>query len=238
MTPSYLRTTFCHLALGALALIAHCGASAQSCAIPSQRDATCVGSQSAEGTKPTDNSTLNTDPRGANAKRIVGVEVPAPVTSNSCVSVPFVSWALDPVSYRTQAPSFVTPAGSGYLGSGGSATPSGACLSDSDGTCTTWVPASHPNLFLGNGSFVTCNGASVDGSVSCPISGSSAYVTANANAGTAFSAFMIACKTAVATPGMKVLDAPFSWWSNCGSSGLCSFYYIFPPSNYESSGGS
>lgn len=206
--------------LAKFALLAACWAFAATahaadCSVASQRDATCVGSLSAQGHRPTP---------AATPSLLTTLAEPA----NSCVSVPFVAWAYDPVSYRTREPTFIAQAGSGYLGSGGRSSPTEPCSSDSDGSCSAWVPASHPYLLRGSGNFDQCAGARSQGSIACSVSGGQAYVTTNPAALTNFSAHMIACKTNQSTPGMKVMGAPFGAWQNCALSASCSFFLVYP----------
>lgn len=229
-----------------IALSAAHSAFAVNCDDPRVRDSTCVGSINAPGANPVDPiygnkiidattitaadapKTANTSyAKGTNVRRLRDVAIPTSRKPNSCVSAPFTSWAYDPTSYGGGAPSFILPAGSGYIGAGG-ATPTDLCPSDSDGSCNTWVPASHPYLMTSGSTFSKCTGAGSMGSVSCDPKGAAAYVTANANVRQGFQAFMISCATNEFTPGMKVAGAPFAWWSNCAPTGKCNFFYIFP----------
>ena len=236
-----MRSTFAAAFL-AFALATTAQAQTVNCSVASQRDATCVGSTDAYGTHPTDNemitastpstrpSSMTMAPRGSNAIVPPTVAVPVLAAANVCVTVPFVSWAYDPVSFGTPAPSFIAPAGSGYIGSGGASSPTASCASDSDGSCTAWVPADHPYLFLGGNSFTKCTGTSSMGSVSCQASGGSAYLTSNPNAGTAFTAFMVAC-TGNSSAGLSVLGVQASYWQPCSSSTSCNFYIVYPADN-------
>lgn len=230
----FSRKTFLRAAMAAvLAASAATASAAVDCRIPSQRDATCVGSIGSEGAKPTDNSELSTVRRGANAKGFI--EVPRDdniIAANSCVAVPFVGWAYDPISYGTAAPTFITTAGSGYLGSGGRGNPTESCPSDSDGSCSAWVPATHPYLLTGNSTFTQCAGAQSQGSVSCPVSGGKAYVTTDPQSQYNFSAYMIACKSNQKSTGdrpLVVMGSPISYWQSCTASSKCSFYLVYPP---------
>lgn len=207
------------------------------CSIPSQRDATCVGSISSIGALTTSNSTLNPNLRGSNATAIAGVTIPTPQALNECVTVPLTTWAYDPLSFGTPLPSFVTLTGAGYLGSAGAGSPLDTCASSTDGSCATWVPSAYPYLFTGGNNFVSCDGPNVMGSVSCPVRGAQAYATTNANAGWNFAANMIACKKGTAAAGSMVAGAPFSWWSNCSTSAQCSFYMVYPPADTGSGTG-
>jgi hypothetical protein len=226
-----LRSVLGPLFAGAAMALASFGAQAVNCAIPSQRDATCVGSINNAGALPVSNSTLSTTLRGSNAIGIAGVLMPPASAVNECVSVPLMTWAYDPVSFATALPSFITLTGAGYLGAAGPNSPLDNCASDTDGSCTTWVPAAYPYLFTGSNTFIACGGANVLGSISCPVIGGSAYATTNPNAGWNFAANMIACKTGTATPSTVILGAPFSWWTNCTTSSQCSFYLVYPPTD-------
>lgn len=65
-----LRKSIFNAALGAMLAASGATASAADCRIPSQRDATCVGSIRGEGAKPSDNREINGVSRGTNIKTI------------------------------------------------------------------------------------------------------------------------------------------------------------------------
>lgn len=238
MTPRRIRILLAPALSGILLLAAsHSARAVVDCSIPSQRDATCVSSVNNAGALNTSNSALSSILRGSNAIPMAGVPIPTPLVPNECVTVPLTLWAYDPVSFATPMPSFVTQTTGGYLGSGGHGSPLEACSSSTDGSCSAWVPAGYPYLFTGNNNFVACTGANVLGSISCPISGGAAYATTNPNAGSNFSALMIACKKGTASLGSTVAGAPFSWWTNCTASAQCSFFMVYPSPPQESAGG-
>ena len=202
------------------------------CTIPSQRDASCLGWSGADGTKNTDNAVLSRDPRGANARRVPGVTVPPQSTPNSCVSMPVTLW-----SYLGTTPSFITPAGGGYLGSGGAGGPTVPCTSPTDGSCANWVPSAYRFLFLGGSSFVECGGNPAMGSVSCPATGSNAMVTNNLSAAplgasgpTQLQPYIVACRTGIADASATVNAIPFAFWNNCASSGPSCSYMVYDTS--------
>lgn len=74
-----LRKTIFRAALGAMLAASAASASAADCRIPSQRDATCVGSIRSEGAKTNDNREINGVSRGTNIKTIkMPEEAPQP----------------------------------------------------------------------------------------------------------------------------------------------------------------
>ena len=198
-------------------------------------DATCAGTSGVYGTGGDDNKlgsarpeSLSITPRGSNSIIPTGVTVPVQAVPNQCVTVPFVSWAYDPASYGTSLPSFISTAGSGYVGSGGTQSPTGSCASDADESCTTWVPQSHPFLYLGGAHFQDCSrGAASSGSFSCETKGGAAYLTSNVRAAWNFSAYMVACKDN-SQPPISINGAPAAWWSSCTGSSSCTFNIIYP----------
>lgn len=227
------------------------------CSQASQRDATCIGSVNALGTNSTDpaknNSSLSTTglpsgtarPRGSNSINSGAVSLPNYQKPNSCVAAPLVSFAWDPAAYGSAWPSFVVPAGSGYLGSGASSSPLEACSSPTDpgaswlggpsAACTTWVPETHPYLFVGGQAFTQCNGHKVNGSIACSTPGKNAYVSSNPGAQYQFRAYMIACEKNTSTSATQLFGAPFDWWKNCSTSPYCDFF-VYYPSQYEGGG--
>ncbi len=66
----FSRKTIFSAALGAMLAASGATASAADCRIPSQRDATCVGSIRSEGAKTNDNREINGVSRGTNIKTI------------------------------------------------------------------------------------------------------------------------------------------------------------------------
>lgn len=192
------------------------------CTVPGHRDASCLGWSGADGTRNTDNSALSLDPRGANARRVPGQAMPTSPTLNSCVAMNVGLWS------QLGAPqSFVSQAGSGYFGMGGSSDPLASCASPTDGSCATWVPSTYKFLFLGGSSFVECGGNPSSGSVTCPVTGANAMVTTNQASGWDFKAYIVACRTGTADAGVKVNDAPFAWWSNCTVGGSSCSYVVY-----------
>lgn len=65
-----LRKSIFSAAIAAIITASAAPASAADCRIPSQRDATCVGSVRAEGAKTNDNREINGVSRGSNIKTI------------------------------------------------------------------------------------------------------------------------------------------------------------------------